>query len=233
MTVRRVAEMFRGAPLRGWLAGVWADVMDAWFPCMCAVCGVATCRGKFLCDSCATGVIRLRREDGGEVIRGVREWGKGGGVEGRLGMGGAGVGEAKMGGDAWGMHKSQAHHKDAGGAYGAYGARGVATRRGALCVCCSRLFEGAEAAQGEFCGPCAECTRLRPAFLCAVQAAGRLDAGGVGGSAATESAGGGVGASAVASLKAADAWIQSSGPSGGRAGEAHWRRSLGCTGAGS
>ena len=73
-----------------------------------------------------------------------------------------------MGGDAWGMHKSQAHHKDAGGAYGAYGARGNATRRGALCVCCSRLFEGAEAAQGEFCGPCAECTRLRPAFLCAV-----------------------------------------------------------------
>ena len=57
------------------------------------------------------------------------------------------------------------------------GAGGAVGR--ALCVCCSRAFEGSfesafEAAftgaraGGGFCGPCAECARLRPAFECAV-----------------------------------------------------------------
>ena len=39
--------------------------------------------------------------------------------------------------------------------------------RGALCVCCSRSFPGAIDGGG-FCGPCAECERLAPAFACAV-----------------------------------------------------------------
>jgi ComF family protein len=39
--------------------------------------------------------------------------------------------------------------------------------RGALCVCCSRSFAGAIEGGG-FCGPCAECLLLSPAFECAV-----------------------------------------------------------------
>ena len=39
--------------------------------------------------------------------------------------------------------------------------------RGTLCVCCSRSFAGAIEGGG-FCGPCAECLRLSPAFECAV-----------------------------------------------------------------
>ena len=175
--MRQVAEMLRGVPLRGWLAGVWAEVVDAWFPCMCAVCGAATRLGGFLCDGCAIGVIRLRRAGGVQLTQGDCTTG---------GSRGEGVGQA---GGNWGEKKEKGagemKRKEGGGLFsgppfsgppiaitgreeGGVNRRGNATRGGALCVCCSRLFEGAEAAHGEFCGPCAECTRLRPAFLCAV-----------------------------------------------------------------
>jgi ComF family protein len=161
-------EVFKGAPFREWVSEVWEDAVDSCFPCMCAVCAEATCRGRFLCDGCAKGVIRLRQGSGGEIIRG--EWR----VKGLSESGEEKAKHREHGGGRVGAGvQGKVPGQDEAGEAGEAGeaecrARGIVERGGALCVCCSRVFEGAEAARGEFCGPCAECTRLRPAFVCAV-----------------------------------------------------------------
>ncbi len=179
--VRRLVEMLGGASLQGWLSGLWVEVVDSWFPCMCAVCGAATLQGKCLCAGCAAGVIRLRRGGGGESalgargIRGDPNMRKLGGRIGRGRAEGGGGDQTRVGVDVkTGTGFTIARNcKGTGQDWDGNAARdnvawGNGAGGGALCVCCSRLFEGAQAAPGEFCGPCAECARLRPAFVCAV-----------------------------------------------------------------